>query len=509
MFRKISRSLIGTVCLILPLTSTQARVEKIPRRVTIELSTLQDKLKGAWAAQTIGCTYGGPTEFRYHGQTIPDSVAIEWPEHHARNFFDKWPELYDDVYMDLTFLHTLHRLGLDAPVDSMALAFAHAGYSLWHANQAARYNILRGIMPPKSGHWLNNPHADDIDYQIEADFAGIISPGMPNATSRISDRVGHIMNYGDGWYGGVFIGAMYSLAYVNNDIPTIVEQALKTIPRKSRFYQTIADVIRWHREYPHDWKRTWQCCQDKWSNEVGCPEGILKPLNIDASLNSAYVVIGLLYGEGDFGRTMEIATRCGQDSDCNPASAAGILGCILGYSNIPEKWMPNLKEVEDRPFKYTDISLQKAYKLSFELALKLIEREGGSVGNNKVTIRLQSPKSVRYEQSFPHLLPSYCIKGSKLTEKTTEIEFDGCGIVVRNKVKAQQQNYVAQVEVYIDGKLYSTASSAANYHDRTPELFWIYDLKPGHHTLRLKWCNPQTDAEVNCHEYVVYKKKQK
>ena len=104
------------------------------------------------------------------------------------------PGLYDDLYMDLTFVDIIEKYGIDAPVDSFANAFAQAGYSLWHANQAARYNILNGITPPLSGNWLNSPHADDIDYQIEADYAGLMSPGMPNTASKISDKVGHIMN---------------------------------------------------------------------------------------------------------------------------------------------------------------------------------------------------------------------------------------------------------------------------------------------------------------------------
>ena len=102
-------------------------------------------------------------------------------------------------------------------------------------------------MPPASGHWLNNPHADDIDYQIEADFAGLMTPGMPNTASEISDKIGHIMNYGDGWYGGVYIGAMYSLAFISDDINIVVQEALKTIPENSRFHQCMNDVIQWHR----------------------------------------------------------------------------------------------------------------------------------------------------------------------------------------------------------------------------------------------------------------------
>ena len=205
---------------------------------------LMDKIKGGWAGQTIGCTYGGPTEFKYNGTIIQDYVPILWPDHYIKWWYEHAPGLYDDVYMDLTFVNVFDRLGLDAPADSFAVAFANAGYTLWHANQAARYNILQGLMPPASGHWLNNPHADDLDYQIEADYAGLMSPGMPNTASEISDKIGHIMTYGDGWYGGVYIGAMYSLAFISDDIEFIVTEALKTIPEKSNYYQCMSDVIR-------------------------------------------------------------------------------------------------------------------------------------------------------------------------------------------------------------------------------------------------------------------------
>ena len=289
---------------------------------------LLDKIKGGWAGQTIGVVYGGPTEFRYRSAMIQDYVPITYSDGCIKNYFDHAPGLFDDIYMDLTFVEVFDRLGMDAPIDSFAHAFAYADYPLWHANQAARYNIVNGIMPPESGHWLHNPHADDIDYQIEADFAGLMTPGMPNAASEISDKIGHIMNYGDGWYGGVYVGAMYSLAFLSEDVNFVVEEALKTIPAESRFYKCISDVIRWHKQYPDDWKQTWAECEKKWNQDIGCPEGTLQPYNIDAVINSAYVVMGLLYGEGNFYKTIDISTRCGQDSDCNPATAGGILATM-------------------------------------------------------------------------------------------------------------------------------------------------------------------------------------
>ncbi len=205
--------------------------------------------------------------------------------------------LYDDLYMDLTFVDVFERYGLDAPVDSFANAFAHAGYMLWHANQAARYNILNGNQKaPMSGYWMNNPHADDIDYQIESDFSGLMSPGMPNTASAISDKIGHIMNYGDGWYGGVFIGAMYTQAFISSDINAIVTEALKTIPQQSNFYKCIADVIKWHKQH---------------IRATGIKHGLNYKKNgamtllvgkvfstvliLIQKLNSAYVVLGLFY----------------------------------------------------------------------------------------------------------------------------------------------------------------------------------------------------------------------
>ena len=125
---------------------------------------------------------------------------------------------------------------------------------------------------------------------------------------------------------------MYSLAFVSDDIEFIVTEALKTIPEESLYFQVMKDVIGWYRQYPDDWKQTWFECERKYSEDIGCPDGVFVPYNIDATINSAYILIGLLYGKGDFFRTMDIATRCGQDSDCNPASAAGILGTMLGIA---------------------------------------------------------------------------------------------------------------------------------------------------------------------------------
>ena len=165
----------------------KVKVPSAPEEVSLTKEQLMDKIKGGWAGQTIGCTYGGPTEFRY-SSIINDNIPIEWPDHRIQWYYDHAPGLYDDIYMDLTFVEVFEKEGLDAPIESFAKAFSSAAYPLWHANQAARYNIQQGLMPPESGFWMNNPHSDDIDFQIEADYAGIMAPGMPNAAVHYTDE---------------------------------------------------------------------------------------------------------------------------------------------------------------------------------------------------------------------------------------------------------------------------------------------------------------------------------
>lgn len=487
-------------------TSCESGDSKIPRQITISKEALLDKIKGGWAAQTIGVTYGGPTEFEYRSAMIPDSVEIPWGEpDYLVNYMKRVPSLYDDIYMDLTFVETFERLGIDAPTDSLAMAVAMARYPLWHANQAARYNILRGIMPPESGHWKNNPHADDIDYQIEADYAGLMSPAMPNTASEISDRVGHIMNHGDGWYGGVFVGAMYSLAFISEDIEFIVTEALKTIPAESKFHKMMSDIVSYWRERPEDWKYAWQRCHEEWEPyDVGCSEGALDPLNIDASINSAFIVIGLLYGNGDFGRTIEIATRCGQDSDCNPASAVGILGTAIGYNRIPEFWLNPLKKAEDVEFAYTSSSLNDTYQMSLNHALQLIEREGGKIEGDEVTIRCQKPKPVRFEQSFTSLTPrermTLC---GELDDKPYTFEAECDAMVINGSVKCADKEYVAKVEITVDGQT-EIAEMPALYRLRRLDIYWNFDLAPGRHTVSVRWLNPVEGATLKMPDVVLY-----
>lgn len=500
------------------------------RTFTIGRKVLQDKIKGGWAGQTIGVVYGAPVEFKYNGSLIDEHHIIPWDEHYVKYWWDKKPGLFDDIYTDLNFVNAFEKYGIEASADSIAHHWSNTAYHLAHANQASRYNILNGILPPASGNWKNNPHADDIDFQIESDFIGLMAPGMVNKATEIADRVGHVMNSGDGWYGGVFVSALYSLAFISDDPEYITTQALKTIPEGTKFHGCISTVLEAHQQYPNDWKQAWFEVQKKWNQDVGCPKGVFLGFNIDAKINSAYVAIGLLYGQGDFTKSVDIAARCGQDADCNPATVGGVLGVMLGYDKIPAFWLKPLQEIENSNFESTDVSLEKAYGWSMSHALDMIAKAGGKTEGEEMIIPLSAPVPVAFEQNFESTYPIDRMKIDKSFTDEISFEFTGNGYLLygnmakRSKIDIdyidriskrtygseplglaeRDDPYVAVMEVYVDDTLSETVKLPMKNTSRRLEPSWKYLMTEGKHSLRLKWINPDPSYEYRINDLIVY-----
>jgi len=249
---------------------------------------LRDRIAGGWAGQMIGVSFGAPTEFRSRGK-INEGPLPPWTPDRVSNSLGQ-----DDLYVDMTFAKVLDDKGLDATSDDFGAMFRDAKYSLWHANLAARRALKRGVPGSLSGTPKYNAHANDIDFQIESDFIGLMTPGLHRSATDIAMRAGRVMNYGDGLYGGVFVAGMYTAAFLEADPYKVVQTGLASIPAKSPYGLLIADLLQWYKQNPNDWKKTWQLLEDKWDKNDPCPEGALRPFNIDAKLNGAYIALGLL-----------------------------------------------------------------------------------------------------------------------------------------------------------------------------------------------------------------------
>ncbi|HCO95826.1 MAG TPA: hypothetical protein DIU00_18090 [Phycisphaerales bacterium] len=369
------------------------------RRIAVE--DYADKMKAGWIGQMAGVGWGGPTEFHYKGEIIPEDKMPAWKPELINQFRQ------DDIYVEMTFLRTLELYGMDVPIRQAGIDFANSGYPLWHANNAGRTLLRRGIAPPDSGHPEFNKHADDIDYQIEADYAGLIAPGMPNVAIELGETFGRLMNYGDGLYGGQFVGGMYAEAFFEKDIEKIIHAGLKCIPQGSQYAECIRDVLAWYKQYPNDWQKTWQLINEKYHlntdyRRFSCsgPQG---EFNIDAKINGAYIVMGLLYGKGDPDQTIIISTRCGQDSDCNPSNSGGILFTTIGFKNLPEKFTSALDP--EGKFSHTPYNFPMLVEVSKKLVRQSVVRAGGRVetdaeGREVFVIPIREPQPGRLEQCW-------------------------------------------------------------------------------------------------------------
>ena len=84
---------------LLQTCGTQAELREIA------FEDLRDKLKGGWAGQMIGVSYGAPTEFRYLGRIIPEEEIPEWRPDRIHNSIRQ-----DDLYVEMTFAQVLDEI---------------------------------------------------------------------------------------------------------------------------------------------------------------------------------------------------------------------------------------------------------------------------------------------------------------------------------------------------------------------------------------------------------------
>ncbi len=469
------------------------------KKIELNKSELADKIKGGWAGQIIGCTYGGPTEFKYRQKIIPDDVKINWDE--TRPITETiFGGLYDDLYLDITFMDVFERFGLNAPRIEFQRAVGESAYELWAANRALRFAWLDNFQRGEPTSWKINPMYNDIDFQIESDFAGLMSPAMPNVAVKFAEPAGRSINSNDGFYCGAYVAAMYALAFVSADMEFVAGEALKVLPAESRVRKMMSDIIGWHKSNPHDWKVTWQKFEDAY---VKKHDENLGSCHIHAPNNCAYIVIGLLYGGGDFEKTIDISTRCGLDSDCNPASSGGILATAIGYSKIPDKFKKPLEMSNSKLFMGTSYSPEKVYTTGLKQALKVLKANGAIFEGEKIRVPVRPLLELPLEGDAP--------TKSEVSSKyipvkfadSTVIEFEGRGAVLypsadfskafKTFADAQKQKgFAGEIEIILDGKKVRTAKFfTEKYRNERDFLFAERDIENGKHKLELKLANAQ------------------
>lgn len=120
---------------------------------------------------------------------------------------------------------------------------------------------------------------------------------------------------------------MESAAFVVSDAETLIAIGLSYIPADCRVARSIKIVLDGYRKNL-DWKETRRQVLEA-SADLGW---------FQAPANLAFVVIGWLYGEGDFKKSLLTAINCGDDTDCTAATLGAILGILYGEKGVPQDW---------------------------------------------------------------------------------------------------------------------------------------------------------------------------
>ena len=197
----------------------------------------------------------------------------------------------------------------------------------------AYLNLKNGMEAPESGSIAVNGStvAEQIGGQIFIDSWGWVFPDNPEEAARYARMAASVSHDQNGIYGGIFIAVCISLAFAETDREAIIEEALKWIPEDSEYYRVITAVRSFYKKYPEDWR----LCRDFLESDFGYDRypGVCHMIP-----NAGVCALSLYYGQGKFDRTIEIATMCGWDTDCNAGNVGAIIGVMNGPEGIPARY---------------------------------------------------------------------------------------------------------------------------------------------------------------------------
>jgi ADP-ribosylglycohydrolase len=319
---------------------------------TITRESLIEKLSGFWIGQLVGNYLGFPFENVYVDEPIPVLVDRYYTPFNAGSLrinrddarayvpylFTAFDGAYSDDDTDIEFvtLHAVERHGLDLNYAQITEAWKrHINRRIWVANRTARNLMDHGLLPPDTGRKENNPNWFQIDPQLVNEIWSAFYPGMPAQAARRAEWGARITNDDWGVHPTIAYAVMISEAFFEADTQRLVRLAIDFIPTDSPFHEGMVDVVRWHAEQPGDWRATRQKIHDKYyrykRGEYEAPVSVVSSL-----VNGLCGILAILYGEGDFMRSVGIAVSAGYDCDNQAATVGGLLGVMHGAGVIPK-----------------------------------------------------------------------------------------------------------------------------------------------------------------------------
>jgi ADP-ribosylglycohydrolase len=307
----------------------------IPSKAFLNRAEYEDKVLGCWTGKNIGGTLGAPFEGK---QAILD---VKFYTQDLKGN----PIPNDDLDLQLVWLRAIEDHGIYNINERLLGEYwlAHV-VGPWEEYGICRNNMVNGLYPPLSGLCNNARWHNGNGAWIRSEIWACLFPGAPDDVAEFAWYDACVDHAGDGIYAEIFTATLESMAFIESDLHKLIEIALSKIPSTCRVTRSVRLALA---EYKagHDF--------------ITARNAVLKDSEdlswFHAPANIAFTVIGLLYGEGDFARSICIAVNCGDDTDCTGATAGAVMGIIKGRSGIPREWIEpigeNIKTVAVNPYR--------------------------------------------------------------------------------------------------------------------------------------------------------------
>jgi len=350
---------------------------------TPDKDTLEKKVYGAWMGRICGCLLGKTVEGIRTNELIPflketdnyplhryirrSDITMEIAKRYTFPFHERYcaddgqgmpPD--DDTNYTVMYQKIVEDFGREFTSRDIAASWPNLirKHSYCTAERVAYCNIVKGFAPPDTAVYMN-PFREWIGAQIRGDYFGYINPGDPEKAAEMAFRDGCISHVKNGIYGEMFAAAMIACAAVTDSIEDIIRGGLTQIPHTSRLYESIVNVIddfrngvterecfeKLHKTYNEVWGHYW--CH--------------------TISNAMIVTAALLYGNGDYSRSICIAVENGFDTDCNAATVGSILGMRDGIDTIDEKWQAPIGDtLKTTLFALPSVSIKECVALTMK-----------------------------------------------------------------------------------------------------------------------------------------------
>ena len=250
----------------------------------------------------------------------------------------------DDTNGPICFVRALVDYGMEASSREMGLTWLNYapyehGFYWWggygvSTEHTAYLNMRAGIEAPESGSIRQNGKtvAEQIGGQIFCDCWGLIAPGNPELAADYAQRNARVSHDGNGVYGARFVAAAIAAAFVKRDIRQVIEAGLEQIPADCEYMRMAQDILAYYDAHDDgDWRDCMEHIIAHWGYDRYGGNCHIIP-------NSAVMIMAMLYGQGNYSRTINIGNMAGWDTDCNVGNIGTILGVMVGLDGIETRW---------------------------------------------------------------------------------------------------------------------------------------------------------------------------